>query len=389
MSVSVDRPGRKELGRSLLESGALTPDWAPIFEAVDRAAFLPESVWPWDMIAKASAHIDKAVDPDAWYAAADSDKPIVTQWDDGQHTGPAPGKVATSSSSMPSVVYQLLGDLDVDRGMNVLDIGTGTGETSAALTDRCGQGMVTTVEVDPVVSRHAERRLHAAGLYPHVVVGDGTPGHPSRTPHHRILATFGLHDIPGDWIEQTRPGGLIVAPWGTHYSHANAVARLKVVGNAAAGGFTRAVEFMQSRSQRRPPLDPSDYVPNEGVSGADKSTTTVTDEQFAGGRYGPLPFVLGLRVSGCIQAAADKRGDARPVWFYSLTDRSWACTLFRDDKAEASVWQSGPRRLWDEVEAAFHWWTANGSPGVERFGLTVTPDGQRAWLDDPANAWPI
>ncbi|WP_030411015.1 protein-L-isoaspartate O-methyltransferase family protein [Streptomyces sp. NRRL S-1448] len=386
----VSRPGRRELGRSLAASGALAEDWKGTYEAVDRVQFLPHVIWPWDMADRQSVCIDKNVDPDAWYAAADTDQPIVTQWDDGRHTGTEPGSRATSSSSMPSVVYRLLGDLDVHEHMNVLDAGTGTGETAAALAHRCGPDNVVTVDVDAAVSQHAEQRLYAAGLQPTVVVGDGSIGYRPRAPYDRALVTFGLRAIPGGLIEQTRSGGLIVAPWGTHFSNAEAVARLTVTNGTAEGHFTAGVEFMKSRAQLRPPIVPSDYVPPEGVGSAVQSTTGITEEEFAGGRFEILPWVLGLRVRGCVQAVAERRGNARPVWFYSLTDRSWAVVMLRDEQTESRVWQSGPRRLWDEVEAAYHWWRGEGEPSYERFGLTVTPEGgPRAWLDAPSNCWPV
>jgi hypothetical protein len=31
-------------------------------------------------------------------------------------------------------------------------------------------------------------------------------------------------------------------------------------------------------------------------------------------------------------------------------------------------------------------WTAAGAPDASRFGVTVTPDGQHVWLDDPGTA---
>lgn len=382
------RPGRSELGQSLLETGALQPDWWPTFQAIDRAAFLPNHLWPWDMVEKKSVHIDKSTDRQAWYAAADTDCPLVTQWDDGQHKGTRPGRVATSSSSAPSVVYRLLADLDLDHGMSVMDGGTGTGETAGALTHRAGPDRVTTVDVDHAVSQQAEQRLRAAGLHPHMVVSDGSVGHQPRAPYHRTLITFALRQVPNALIEQTSPGGLIVAPWGTTYSNANAVVRLRSDGHTASGRFLRGVEFMQSRTQRRPAVDPSAYVPPEGVQGAAASTSDITEDDFASGRYGPLPFVLGLRVPGCVQASADKHNTARPIWFYSLTDRSWACALFRDG-TPTRVWQSGPRRLWTEVEAAYQWWLDQDRPGVERFGLTVEPDGQHVWLDEPRHSWAV
>ncbi|MDN3058286.1 methyltransferase domain-containing protein [Streptomyces sp. SRF1] len=383
-----DRPSRKELGRFLLETQAMSSDWAPTFAAVDRAAFLPGLMWPFDMDAGTSVPVNRADDPDAWYAAADSNVPIVIQWDDGKHIGTKPGKVSTSSSSMPSVNYAMFQALAVDEGMRVLDVGTGTGETAGALAHRCGARNVTTKEVDRAVSRQARERLCRLGLYPDVVVGDGFDGHPDNAPYDRILATVGLREIPGAWIEQTRRGGLIVAPWGTHYSNADAVARLEVKGGTASGHFTRPVEFMKLRTQRLSIPGHGEYVPADALDNADTSTTEVTEAEFVTGKHTALSFALGLRVRDCVQAVADKREGARPVWFYSLSDRSWACVMFRDG-AESRVWQSGPRRLWDEVEQAYRWWVGRDKPDHTRFGLTVTPDGRRAWLDVPAEMWAV
>ncbi|OIJ90228.1 methyltransferase domain-containing protein [Streptomyces monashensis] len=372
-----------------MESGALSSDWAPTFAAVDRAAFLPDLMWPYDLETRASTTVDKREDPDAWYAAADRNVPIVTQWDDGAHQGPAPGKLSTSSSSMPTVVYALLQDLGVDGGMRVLDVGTGTGETAGALTHLLGPGNVTTIEVDGSVSGAARERLCRHGLYPEVVVGDGFEGHPDSAPYDRILATVGVRDIPDAWVRQIRPGGIILAPWGTHFGNADAVVRLEARGESVTGPFTQSVEFMKLRTQRGPTVHHTDYLSASPMEEAARTATGVTEEEFVTGQYTALPFVLGLRVPACRQAVAEKRDGARPVWFYSLSDLSWACVMFRDGEREAEVWQSGPRRLWDEVSTVYHWWRDRGSPDVTRFGLTATAYGQRAWLDDPKESWPV
>jgi protein-L-isoaspartate O-methyltransferase len=162
--AQVDRPSRQELGRVLLETRSMSSDWAPTFAAVDRALFLPDLMWPFDMDKGKSVSVDRGDDPDGWHTAAGNNVPIVTQWDDGEHTGREPGTVSTSSSSMPSVVYAMLQTLAVDEGMRVLDVGTGTGETSGALFHRLGHRRVTTIEVDRSVSGHARERLCAAGL---------------------------------------------------------------------------------------------------------------------------------------------------------------------------------------------------------------------------------
>jgi protein-L-isoaspartate(D-aspartate) O-methyltransferase len=37
----------------------------------------------------------------------------------------------------------------------------------------------------------------------------------------------------------------------------------------------------------------------------------------------------------------------------------------------------------DEEDGGFRLWLAWGSPGRDRFGMSVTPEGQYVWLDSP------
>ncbi|SBT91587.1 protein-L-isoaspartate(D-aspartate) O-methyltransferase [Streptomyces sp. DI166] len=388
MTFTGAEEGRSELGRSLLERKAMTSDWAPAFAAVPRSAFLPDRIWPHDMETGAAVTVDQRDDPVLWSSYADADVPIVTQWDDGVTDGP--GRVPTSSASMPSVVFRMLRELDVKRGHRVLEIGTGTGWNAALLAHRLGPGHVVSIEIDPEIAVQARERLARTGLPVRVLVQDGTDGHEPGAPYDRIIATAGLRRIPPAWLAQCRPGGRIVAPWGTHYSNQDAVVCVGVGDGGGVGRFTEPVEFMKMRAQRLPFAGHAAYVP-DGVSGADRSTTKVTESELLGvSRFAVASFAVGLRVRDCCRTVADKRDGARPVWFYGLGDRSWACAMFRDGQTVAQVWQSGPRRLWDEVAAALDWWHTAGQPGFERFGLTVTEDGtQQAWLDTPENSWPV
>ncbi len=45
--------------------------------------------------------------------------------------------------------------------------------------------------------------------------------------------------------------------------------------------------------------------------------------------------------------------------------------------------QTGPRRLWDEIEAVHRQWREWGAPRRERFGLSASDHEQWIWLDDP------
>uniref|UniRef100_A0AAU2VB23 Protein-L-isoaspartate O-methyltransferase n=1 Tax=Streptomyces sp. NBC_00003 TaxID=2903608 RepID=A0AAU2VB23_9ACTN len=383
-----ERPSRTELGRVLTSGGVLSPDWAPSFAAVPRAAFLPDLMWPFDMVTGGSVPVSRSEDPERWFQYADADVPIVTRWDDGGHSGTEPGLVSTSSASMPSVVFSMLKDLDVQPGNRVLEIGTGTGWNAALLAHRLGAMNVVTVEVDESVTAAAKAALEQFGLRLRVVCGDGFKGFPDAAPYDRIIATCGLRSIPYAWVEQSRPGGAIVAPWGTHYSNGDAIARLVVAndGGSASGAFTGPAEFMKLRDQRQPRVRHSEYVQGS-VADGDVSSSALTEEQFLSGRFSPQEFALGLCVRDCVRVVAEKDEGTRAVWFYGLSDRSWACAQFRD-RDTTRVWQSGPRRLWNEAQAALQWWVAQGRPAFDRFGLTVDSTGEHVWLGTPDNPVP-
>lgn len=290
---------------------------------------------------------------------------------------------------MPSVVFRMLNDLDVQPGNRVLEIGTGTGWNAALLAHRLRPESVITVELDSAVAAQARTALNLFGLAVPVINRDGLKGYAEGAPYDRIIATCGFRSVPFTWVQQSRPGAVIVAPWGTHYGNGDAVGRLVVArnGESATGPFTGPVEFMKARAQRLSPVVHSEYV-SGSVLARTKSSTTLTEADVMGERFSPQRFAIGLRLRDCLCVEADKRGGKRPVWFYGLKDRSWACVVFRDG-ADTQVWQSGARRLWDEVETAYGWWVENGEPGYERFGLTVTAEGQSAWLDDPAGSWHV
>ncbi|MGA5817167.1 hypothetical protein ACPC54_04800 [Kitasatospora sp. NPDC094028] len=73
--------------------------------------------------------------------------------------------------------------------------------------------------------------------------------------------------------------------------------------------------------------------------------------------------------------------DADRLWVATTDARSWAAADRDHDRF--TVHQHGSRRLWGEIEAAYLWWEDRGSPGPERFGITVTEHTRQAWLDHP------
>ncbi|MFG3254597.1 methyltransferase domain-containing protein [Streptomyces sp. NPDC048172] len=375
--------GWQTLVRDLRGSGVLSDDWAAAFTAVPRAGFLPDRVWPFRQESGTYSVADRAEDPDAWQRWAESDVPLVTQWDDGGHTGSGPGRVSTSSASMPSVVARMLDQLEARPGMRILEIGTGTGWSAALLAHRFGSRGVTSVEVDEAVAARARTALRGAGLAPNVRAADGLKGCPEGAPYDRIIATCGLREIPAAWLEQARPGGVILAPWGTDYSSQDALVRLVVSadGTSASGRFTGPAQFMKARSQRLRQPPHAAYVPDFPGDATRTSTRLTADDLGDGDPYDVAGFAIGLRVPACAHTVHRQTDGTTAFWFYGLTDKSWAVAAF----PSGDVHQSGPRRLWDEVESAFRWWDGQGRPSYERLSLTVTSDGtQNARAHDDA-----
>ncbi|RMI43621.1 methyltransferase domain-containing protein [Streptomyces triticirhizae] len=377
--------------RFLREHGQLTDDWVPAFEAAPRAAFLPELIWAHDMRTSTNQAVDRRTDPADWERVAHANVPVTTQWDDGAHEGPDPGRAPTSSASMPSVVTRMLAALEVFPGARVLEIGTGTGWNAGLLAARLGDERVVTVEIDEAVATRARPALQGAGLHPEVICCDGRDGWPKGAPYDRIIATAGVREVPVAWLEQTRPGGLIVGPWGTHFGHEDALVRLTVAEDGGASGpFLDWVEFMKLRAQRLD-WDLFEHHVQEYPGDADVSTTSLTSAELgAANRYDGTTFILGLLVPDCTHLVNERDG-VTTVWFFDRTagSRAWASVVFRPEGERATVYQSGARRLWEEVVRALEWWRAVGSPPLTSFGLTVTADGaQRPWLGGPAHPVP-
>ncbi|MBH1933412.1 protein-L-isoaspartate(D-aspartate) O-methyltransferase [Streptomyces sp. AV19] len=371
-----------------METGALTPDWLGTFKAVPRELFVPDRIWPG--IADGTRQttlVDRAEDPDSWFKVVYSDIPLTTQWDDGRHTGDGLGTTPTSSSSMPRMVFSMLADLDVQEGHRTLEIGTGTGWNAGLLSHRLGGANVVSVEYDEAVAEGAEENLRRAGLSPLVIVADGRSGHVGTAPYDRVIATCSVGEMPRSWIEQTRPGGVIVAPWGTEYG-GEYIVRLTVGEDGTANGpFTRSSAFMRLRQQRaeRPPFDA--YLKGqEWPADGTRSTTALSPADIGGWLE---QFVIGLQVRGAFWRAERYDDGTYTLWTYSADTQSWASADYVPGRRKYEVVQSGPRKLWAETEAAYRWWLGNGRPGFERFGLTVDAHGERVWLDSPGAPLPV
>lgn len=117
-------------------------------------------------------------------------------------------------TSCQQIIADMLSRLDVQPGMTVLEIGTGSGYSTALLAHLAGsEGSVVSLDVVGALVDRARTLLSAHG-HANVTVlrADGVKGAPERGPFDRIVAWATPPHLPAAWITQLVPEGVIVAP---------------------------------------------------------------------------------------------------------------------------------------------------------------------------------
>ena len=123
--------------------------------------------------------------------------------------------------SQPTVVVFMLEKLRPELGDKILDIGSGSGWTSALLAEIVGEkGKVIAVEVVPELKEFGEKNVAKYSFIEkgrvQFVLADGSEGYEKEAPFDKILCSAAAQDeIPQDWKDQLKVGGRIVAPIGS------------------------------------------------------------------------------------------------------------------------------------------------------------------------------
>ncbi|WP_435193289.1 ATP-grasp peptide maturase system methyltransferase [Streptomyces sp. NRRL F-5630] len=369
---------RQALAVRMHEAGVFAhPEWRRAVESVPREVFLRPGVFVPDETGRWSPVPADRLDP----ALAYSDQSLVTQLDDAITTDDVSEAVRgtpTSSSTVPSLVVDMLGKAGIERGHMVLEIGSGTGYSTALMCHRLGADAVTTVEVDPGVARRAHDALVKAGYGPQVVTGDGLLGHPGGAPYDRIISTCAVRRVPYAWLRQTKPGGTILTTVG---SWPNGAGLLRLTVNqdgSAEGRFLEHTSFMQARAQVPPPVA-RDLAAR--IAYADSSRVTYTHPSLLLG--GGMPaFLAQLSAPGSqVIRTADEEGLFQTV-LVDAERESFA--QFIPDGRQWQVRQGGPVALWDDIERMLRAWQRAGSPGIETVRVYVTVDSHTYRVNDDA-----
>lgn len=120
------------------------------------------------------------------------------------------------TNSQPSTVMAMLELLDVQPGHRVLDVGAGSGWTTALLAHLVGrEGEVIGVERIAHLALAARVALEKTGPWPQASVRVTTPGVlgvPATAPFDRILVSAEADHIPPALVQQLGDDGIMVIP---------------------------------------------------------------------------------------------------------------------------------------------------------------------------------
>ena len=99
-----------------------------------------------------------------------------------------------------------------EKGMKVLEIGTGSGYQTSILY-KLGL-KVYSIERHKILYSNTSELLNTLNYNIRLFYGDGFKGLPAYAPFDRVLITCAVREIPSELIRQIKPGGIMVLPLG-------------------------------------------------------------------------------------------------------------------------------------------------------------------------------
>jgi SAM-dependent methyltransferase len=254
-------------------------------------------------------------------------------------------------------------------GADVLDVGTGSGYGAALLARRLGAAHVTTIDIDPYLTRVARERLGSAGIHPQILTADATGPLPGT--YDRIIPMVSAPRVPGSWLAALRPGGRLVF----------SLARTSVLITADKtpdGGAQGQVEWepVTFMAARHGPAGPARL---------DEMFRAIRDadgEHVSVGRYPALSVTWGWELDAMLEVTAagiehhyecDAKTGTETAWMLH-EDGSWARATGTEDERPV-IHQAGPRRLWDILDEIRHRWVLDGDLPLRGATARIDPDG--------------
>jgi len=106
----------------------------------------------------------------------------------------------------------MLDMLQLERGQRVFELGAGSGWNAALIGNLVApEGCVYSLELIPEMAQTAVATMDALGIKNvNVIEGDGGEGYAAGAPYDRAIFTAGAYDLPHQFFEQIKEGGLLL-----------------------------------------------------------------------------------------------------------------------------------------------------------------------------------
>ncbi|MFI1012281.1 methyltransferase domain-containing protein [Streptomyces sp. NPDC020965] len=367
----------QRLADALAAQGDLrSPHWRRALEDTPRHLFLPSYFLAQEGVPTPWLRRTED-DGEAWLGPVYTDRALVTRFQDGgtpQRDGTVTG-VPTCSSSPPGLTLRMLELLDIRPTDDVLDIGTGTGYQAALIAHRLADPyQLVTADIEPELTAQAHRALADLGHQPQLVTTDATSHAWPRT-FDRVIVSCALPRVGETLRAAVRPGGRVVVNLFPPLNHTLVTLDRRPDGSLHGRFHPDGGSFMPARhhTRTRPPA-----APRVGWRGG---RAAVPLEAFDDPRF---LFLLAAHLPGArLQCESDGALTLREL---VLPDGAWAEGVYADGRP-GRFHEGGERGIWGSVERWWAWYTERGRPAWDRFGLTVTAEGDhRLWYGDPRRA---
>ncbi|MDC0313856.1 protein-L-isoaspartate O-methyltransferase, partial [Flavobacteriales bacterium] len=119
---------------------------------------------------------------------------------------------AGQTISQPFTVATQSSLLKIEKGMKVLEVGTGSGYQTAVLLELGAK--VYSIERQRELFQSAKVNLSKLNYRANLFFGDGYIGKEAFAPFDRIIVTCGAPFVPEELINQLAPNGIMVVPVG-------------------------------------------------------------------------------------------------------------------------------------------------------------------------------
>lgn len=299
-----------------------------------------------------------------------ADRPLTLFGDDDDNV--------PSTISQPSFVLRMLDLLRLEPGHRVCELGTGSGWNAALIGQLVGpSGRVYSLEIIPEVAHRAAVTIAKLGIENvKVFAADGSEGYAAGGPYDRITFTAGTYDIPRQFYEQIKDGGLLLIVIKNEGGGDNLFV-LRKVQDHFESTYSMPCGFVQLTGKNKiDSLDPAVLDAQPEWAALQHSEVARRPFWWGGkGREGFMWQTMGIRsflgiAEPSFRAFKTPRTEASPRedHYFGLWDREYGSLVLAKDDELISY---GNAKATDRLLRMVHQWLDLGMPTAASFTLHV------------------